>query len=243
MTGLLLASIHDVSPRFESEVDRLVEVLQPHVGDRIAMLVVPNHWGSAPIVPGSPFAARLRRWSEAGFEMFLHGFYHRDDHRHTGADGIRARLMTNGEGEFLGLSRAQARERIERGRSLVEDLLGAPIAGFVAPAWLYGRGAVEALEDCDIPIAESHWRVWSPATGRDLSKGPVITWASRTPSRLASSLAAAAVLRHSRSRVLRIGVHPPDVRHPRLVKSIQRALAAGTKARRAAGYSALLKTS
>ena len=225
------------------DIDRLVEVLQPHVGDRIAMLVVPNHWGSAPIVPGSPFAARLRRWSEAGFEMFLHGFYHRDDHRHSGADGIRARLMTNGEGEFLGLSRAQARERIERGRSLVEDLLGAPIAGFFAPAWLYGRGAVEALEDCDIPIAESHWRVWSPATGRDLAKGPVITWASRTPSRLASSLAAAALLRHSRSRVLRIGVHPPDVRHPRLVKSIQRALAAGTKARRAAGYSELLRTS
>ena len=47
---LLLASIHDVSPRFENEVDRLLALLRPYVGDRVAMLVVPNHWGSAPIV-------------------------------------------------------------------------------------------------------------------------------------------------------------------------------------------------
>lgn len=76
---LLLASIHDVSPRFEGEVDRLLDLLCPYVGQRLAMLVVPNHWGDAPIVPGSPFAARLRGWSDAGVEMFLHGFTHRDD--------------------------------------------------------------------------------------------------------------------------------------------------------------------
>ena len=63
---LLLASIHDVSPRFESEVDRLIDLLAPHVGTRLAMLVVPNHWGDAPIVPGSPFAGRLRSWAEQG---------------------------------------------------------------------------------------------------------------------------------------------------------------------------------
>src|SRR5947199_3730327 len=50
---LLLASIHDVSPRFEGEVDRLIDLLAPHVGTKMAMLVVPNHWGDAPIVPGS----------------------------------------------------------------------------------------------------------------------------------------------------------------------------------------------
>ena len=53
---LLLASIHDVSPRFEGEVDRLLDLLAPHVGKRLAMLVVPNHWGDAPIVPGSASA-------------------------------------------------------------------------------------------------------------------------------------------------------------------------------------------
>lgn len=242
MTGLLLASIHDVSPRFESEIDRLIDLLQPHVCDRIAMLVVPNHWGDAPIIPGSPFAARLKRWSDAGFEMFLHGYYHRDDAHHLGTDALRASLMTAGEGEFLGLLRDQAAQRIEQGRSLLEDTTGAPIAGFIAPAWLYGRGAVEALADCDIPIAEDHWRVWSPTAGETLAKGPVITWASRTRTRLTSSLAAATMLRHSPQRVLRLGVHPPDIRHPTLVRSITRTLSIARRTRRACCYRQLLKT-
>src|SRR3954453_10602060 len=99
---LLLASIHDVSPRFESEIDGLLDLLRPHVGDRLAMLVVPNHWGDAPIVPGSGFATRMRSCADAGIEMPLHGFYHRDDTRHGhGRNRLRALLMTAGEGEFL----------------------------------------------------------------------------------------------------------------------------------------------
>src|SRR3954466_12730245 len=94
---LLLASIHDVSPRFEGEVDGLLDLLEPHVGHRLAMLVVPNHWSSAPIVPGSPFATRLRGWADSGIEMFLHGFSHRDEATHDGrGDRIRAGLMTAG---------------------------------------------------------------------------------------------------------------------------------------------------
>src|SRR5436305_6756014 len=113
---LLLASIHDVAPRFESEVDRLIDLLAPHVGTRLAMLVVPNHWGDAPIVPGSPFATRLRSWTEQGIEMFLHGFTHRDEAEYSGmADRVRARFMTASEGEFLGLSRGEAAARSRDG--------------------------------------------------------------------------------------------------------------------------------
>src|SRR5438270_9047046 len=156
---LLLASIHDVSPRFEGEVDRLIDLLAPHVGTRLAMLVVPNHWGDAPIIPGSAFATRLRSWADQGVEIFLHGFYHRDDASYEGAaDRFRARFMTASEGEFLGLSRADARGRIAAGRALIEDVIGRPIDGFIAPAWLYGVGALEALQDAAVPIAEDHFR-------------------------------------------------------------------------------------
>src|SRR3954466_195710 len=124
---LLLASIHDVSPRFEGEVDRLMDLLAPHVGNRLAMLVVPNHWGDAPIIPGSPFASRLRSWADQGIEMLLHGFTHRDDARHSGAsDRARASFMTAGEGEFLGLSGMEAAARIEDGRALIEGGIGRP---------------------------------------------------------------------------------------------------------------------
>jgi predicted deacetylase len=237
---LLLASIHDVSPRFESEVDGLLDVLAPHVGSRLAMLVVPDHWSSAPIVPGSPFATRLRNWADQGIEMFLHGFTHRDDAQYEGkADRLRARLMTASEGEFLGLSYGDASARFARGKKLVEEVIGGPIAGFIAPAWLYGAGAHQALRNAGVALAEDHLRVWSPATGDILAKGPVITWASRTRSRLASSLAAAALLRRLPLEVLRVGVHPPDVRHPRLMKSIDKTLRIATSSRTAGRYSDL----
>lgn len=238
---LLLASIHDVSPRFEGEVDGLLAVLDAHVGNRVAMLVVPNHWGDAPIVRGSPFATRLRAWASDGVEMFLHGFYHRDGGSHVAArDRFRAKFMTASEGEFLGLTRAQAADRIRDGRHLIEDVIGRPIDGFVAPAWLYGEGAREALQEAGVPLAEDHFRVWSPATGEKLASGPVITWASRTRTRLASSLLAAAALRHAPLEVLRVGVHPPDIRHPSLVRSIDRTFRAAAAKRRPARYSDLL---
>ena len=238
---LLLASIHDVSPRFEREIAALLDLLRPHVGGAIALLVVPNHWGEAPIVPGSPFATRLRGWADAGLEIFLHGFYHRDEQRHARtADQFRARLMTAGEGEFLGLSHEAASSRIAAGKAVIEDVTGSPIAGFVAPAWLYGPGAREALAEAGIPIAEDHLRVWSPATGSELAWGPVITWASRTRMRLVSSLAAAALLQRAPMPVLRVGVHPPDIRHPALVRSIERTLRNASLSRTPARYSDLL---
>ena len=238
---LLLASIHDVSPRFESEVDALVARISPAVGNRIAMLVVPNHWHQSPIVPGSPFATRLRSWAESGVEIFLHGFFHRDETRHKNRmDQLRASHMTAGEGEFLGLEPAEAARRIAEGRALLEHVIGRQIDGFVAPAWLYGEGALEALRQAGIAIAEDHWRVWSPRTGDTLARGPVITWASRTRSRLLSSLAAAAALRHLPIPVLRVGVHPPDVRSPPLLRSIESTLAAALKTRRPGRYSELL---
>jgi hypothetical protein len=237
---LLLASIHDVSPRFESEVDRLRELLGAHVGARLALLVVPNHWGDAPIVPGSPFATRLRNWAEEGMEILLHGYFHRDETPHrTAGSRLRARFATAGEGEFLGLSREHAARRIAEGRSVIEDVIGRPVDGFVAPAWLYSKGALEALEDCAMPLAEDHFRVWSPATGEQLARGPVITWASRTRLRLASSLAAAAAVRRIPMQIMRIGVHPPDCRHPALLRSIEKTLEIAGKNRRAAAYSEL----
>ena len=240
---LLLASIHDVSPRFESEVDRLMDLLAPYVGERLAMLVVPNHWGEAPIVAGSAFATRLRHWADGGVEMFLHGYFHRDRAKHGGADRVRARFMTAGEGEFLGLSQTAAASRIAEGRALLEDVIGRRIDGFVAPAWLYGKGALAALAEYGIPIAEDHMHVWSPSTGARLARGPVITWASRTPLRLASSLVAAAALRSAPPRVLRIGVHPPDCRHPALVRSIGKTFAKAVKSHPPGAYADLLPAS
>jgi predicted deacetylase len=240
---ILLASIHDVGPRFESEVDRLVDRLEAHVGTgRFAMLVVPDHWGEAPLSAAPAFAARLRRWADSGVEMFLHGWSHRDDSDHQDARAaFKARHMTAGEGEFLGLSEEEATRRLRAGRQVVEDAIGRPVAGFIAPAWLYGRGAHAAVAAEQFPIAEDHMQVWNPQSGAVLARGPVITWASRSRARIRSSLAFAAVARLFLQplRTVRIAVHPGDAHVPALLRSIDTTLAA-FRGRRAAHYSDLL---
>jgi predicted deacetylase len=225
----LLASIHDVSPRFETQVDALADRLEGHLGSpRFAMLVVPDHWNGAPIAGNAAFAARLRGWADRGIEMFVHGWSHRDDAEHVGADAIRAKHMTAGEGEFLGLSRAEALARMQRGKVLIEDIIGRPAAGFIAPAWLYSEGAKVALTEAGFALAEDHMRVWRPADSAVLAKGPVITWASRSKPRIASSLAASWALRKvlQGAETVRIAVHPGDTGVPALLASIDRTVKA-----------------
>ncbi|BBD02070.1 hypothetical protein YGS_C2P0083 [Sphingobium sp. YG1] len=240
----LLLSIHDVGPRFETEVDRLVDHVSRHVPvQHLAMLVVPNHWGDHPLVAGSPFASRLRGWADRGVSLFAHGWYHRDDSRHTGAASrFKARHMTAGEGEFLGLNHATALQRMADGRALIEDISGRPVSGFVAPAWLYGAPALMALEQAGFALAEDHMKVWSPRTGTTLARGPVITWASRSRARIASSLAIAQILPPLLrfAPVVRIAVHPGDAHVPSLMLSIDDALRRVRRSHAPARYDDLL---
>ncbi|TDW67532.1 hypothetical protein EDF57_102418 [Novosphingobium sp. PhB55] len=226
----LLVSIHDVAPCFESEVDRLADLIDARLGPaRYAMLVVPDHWGRAPLAQAPAFQARLRGWAERGVEMFVHGWFHRDGSRHQGAAGFKARHMTAGEGEFLGLSHADALQRMADGKALIEDVIGRPAAGFIAPAWLYGPGAMQALAECGFPLAEDHFRVWRPGhEDKPLAKGPVVTWASRSTMRTASSLAFAALARPALQplKTLRLAVHPGDVTKPSIVGSVDATLRA-----------------
>jgi len=242
MTKLLLASIHDVGPRFEGEVDRLVDHLGKVLGGpKFAMLVVPDHWGVAPLGEAAAFRARLREWAGQGVEMFVHGWYHKDMAEHSGMANFKARHLTAGEGEFLGLSQEEAARRMADGRALIEDAIGAPVAGFIAPAWLYGPGAMAALAQSGFALAEDHMRVWEPASGRTLATGPVVTWASRSRMRQLSSLAVAAVARsafHGLS-VARIAVHPGDTGVPALMDSIQRTFSSFAKARPVGRYADL----
>jgi len=244
MTGRrLLVSIHDVGPAFTAQVEQLVELLNARLGHNLfAMLVVPNHWDAHPIAGDRVFASRLRAWADQGVEMFVHGWSHRDRAEHTGLAGFKARHMTASEGEFLGLSAAEAARRMADGKALIEDIIGRPAAGFIAPAWRYGPGAIEALAESGFALAEEHMRVWRPDTGATLARGPVITWASRTRLRSASSVAFAALARVALQPLatVRIAVHPGDVSKDSLLASIARTLAAFTRRRLVSRYSGLL---
>ena len=239
----LLVSIHDVSPRFEAQVDALAERLSRHVGAaQFAMLVIPDHWRGAPIAGNAAFAARLRGWADQGIEMFLHGWSHKDETPATeGLAAIKGKHMTAGEGEFLNLPHAEALQRMRDGRALVEDVIGRPVAGFIAPAWLYGEGAHAALRELGFALAEDHMKVWRPASGEVLAKGPVITWASRSKPRIASSLLAASLGRLALpfSETIRVAVHPGDTTVPALLASIDKTLARFVRTHTPSRYAAL----
>ena len=174
--------------------------------------------------------------------MFVHGWFHKDLATHEGLGArLKAQHMTAGEGEFLGLDQATALDRMRRGRALIEDVTGCKVAGFIAPAWLYGEGAKAALAEAGFALAEDHWKVWQPVSGRVLVRGPVLTWASRSHARIASSLFAARALAPvlSASKVARIGVHPGDTGVPAILSSIDRAVGRLVRSHAPARYAEL----
>ena len=235
----LLASIHDVGPGSERQVEQLGALLEARLGGpRFAMLVVPDHWAHHPLRENHAFQAKLRAWADAGIEMFVHGWFHRDVAEHDGLARWKARHMTAGEGEFLGLDEATAQQRMRDGKALIEDIIGRDCAGFIAPAWLYGDGARAALKQAGFALAEDHWKVWDAQSESVLLKGPVITWASRSAMRTASSLAFAALARQVLpwTRTVRIAVHPGDVTKDSLLRSIDATLQCFAQTHRPSRY-------
>jgi predicted deacetylase len=241
----LICSIHDVGPMFASQTERLRELLHDCTGSmRMALLVVPDHWRRAPISKDRAFAAQLRAWSGEGCEIILHGWCHKDESSHSGKwAAFKARHFTAGEGEFLGLARDEAAHRMRDGRALLEDITGKRVGGFIAPAWLYGQGAIQALRELKFDFAEDHMRVWRPHDGHEMARGPVISWASRSRARTLSSMGFAALARRAlrHQRVVRIALHPGDTTKPELLESIGQTIAAFRPTHRLSSYADLIK--
>lgn len=77
---------------------------------------------------------------------------------------------------------------------------------------------------------------------RGTSTAPVITWASRSTARTASSLASAALARQVLHPLLtvRVAVHPGDVTKDSVLSSIETTLRCFAKSRQARSYQSLL---
>ncbi len=242
----LLASVHDVTPFHKHRLETLVPLIETCVGrGNFALLAVPDFHGEGLIDSDRAFASRLRSWSDDGCEVFLHGFTHRDSARHTGnLVSFKARHLTAHEGEFLGLDYAEASRRLVEGRNRVEDVIGRSVAGFIAPAWFYSADAHRAVADLNFALAEDHFRVWSPVSGKVLTRGPVVTYASRSPARLLSSLAwsriASVCLKFFPT--VRLATHPHDIDAPELINEITRILSCFTKTHRPSRYRELLSS-
>jgi predicted deacetylase len=200
----LLCSIHDVTPCHLNAVRNLRERLAACGVSAVTLLVVPRFHGDA--LERSPHMLRfLRDRVAAGDEVCLHGFFHRQSGSLRGLARLRSALFTAGEGECL--CAGDFTPFLRDGRALLEDIIGARVRGFVAPAWLEPPGFARLLAAEGFCWHEDRFWLEQLAPPRRVAT-PVISFATRTAARRASSLAAAALLRAPLAAAARLGLTP-----------------------------------
>lgn len=225
-------SIHDVSPRYDSEVEHALLLCRAR-GVNPALLVVPDLHGQAPLERAPRYVQRLRELSREGCQILLHGLYHRADPapaavaggaRRTGIGRwLRQRVASAGEAEFGELSLEQAAARLDVGLALFAEL-GLPVHGFVPPAWILPRRLLPALAERQIRYTENHFDLIDPVSGRRRASA-VMNYATRSRTRLLTSVAYVRVARALRRALpLRIAIHPPDLRSPLALRETVRLL-------------------
>ncbi len=226
-------SIHDVSPRFASEVEYAVALCKAR-DVRPALLVVPNHHGVAPLDSHPAFVTRLHQLAELGSEILLHGHYHRDrvepqpvrdaeTPRATLGEWLRQSVLSDGEAEFGELDQHEAEQRLDAGLDLLTRL-GLSPRGFVPPAWILPDHLLAALARRGVRYTEDHFGLVDPVSGRR-RRSAVMNFATRTSLRLWSSVAYVRLARSLRSSVpLRIAIHPRDIRSPLALAEMVRLL-------------------
>ncbi|MFO0667085.1 MAG: polysaccharide deacetylase family protein [Polyangiaceae bacterium] len=205
-------SLHDVSPAFREEVDAAI-ALCGTFGIKPALLVVPNHHRKAPLEEDGAFASRLRELQADGFELFLHGYFHRSEPtQRSGLSGFfRQRVVSAGEAEFAALNETEGCARLDRGLGLLERL-DLRVDGFVAPAWSFSPWLVPALAVRGIRYTEDHLRIYDPSA-RKVRSSLVLNFATRSVGRLASTVLYCRAARPMAAVLpTRVAIHPGDMR-------------------------------
>jgi hypothetical protein len=234
----LVVSLHDVSPATRAACEAIVEELRALGVGACSLLVIPDHHRRGHFLKDARFCEWLRELANAGHEAVMHGYFHRRARRdgESTLQKLTTRVYTSDEGEFYDLDRTTARELVARAQADFAQLGLAP-RGFIAPAWLLGAEAAEALRELGIAYTTRLAAVFdlrSGATHRSQS----LVWSVRSAWRRAVSLAWNAQLfrQLAANPLMRISIHPVDLAHPRIWRQVRRLTAAALAMRTARTY-------
>ena len=238
----LVVSIHDVSPLTWRRARGILADLESAGITKVSLLVIPDHHRRG-LVSGDPeFAGWLRSECARGREAVLHGYCHLRENR--GDDGPWKRLVTRsytaGEGEFFDLEKTAALDLLRRGQAAL-DACGVACTGFIAPAWLMGAAAEEAVREAGFEYTTRIATVSDFRTGR-IHRSRSQVWSVRAAWRRACSLAWNALLFRATANapLARIGIHPPDWDHPAIRRQTLRFAGKALAGREAMTYAAWL---
>jgi hypothetical protein len=223
---MLIVTIHDVAPPFVAEVELLRVRLESWGVDAVTLLAVPDHHRRAPIEACARSVAWLRERVRRGDEVALHGIHHRQEAPASRClDRVRAGVVTAGEGEMLG-DGADEPTRLAAARDRLAATIGAPVAGFVAPAWLEKPSLPRRLERLGFRWHETSLVVEGLGEGARRYRVPVIGFATRSGLRLGAALAWAAAMTPLaiHAPVARVALHPGDAHSPPVLAAAERAL-------------------
>ena len=226
-TGIL--ALHDVSPRWDTEIDTAMNLLRGEFNLRPALFVVPDFHGQYPIDRHTGFISKINNWLVDGCELMLHGYHHICDHpvqRRQVTRYARAKLLTANEGEFLNLSPSQIDQRLKNGLEMLRVFNHYPV-GFVAPAWLYNRHLAAALIHQRIAFHEGHLKIYH-LLKKESYIAPAITFCARGRFRthLSSDYAnlAGLALQKGFPQQFRLALHPVDFQSEQLIGALRRML-------------------
>lgn len=210
----LLLVLHDVAPHTWPDYQPFVEAVDALGNIPITWLVVPDFHKRDPLIQAHGFRHMLDQRLRRGDELVLHGFYHADDSPPPRAlrDYFMRRIYTF-EGEFYSLDQAAALERLEAGMALFRQF-DWPLAGFVAPAWLMSEGTRRALTTLPLRYTSDPQHLYRLPDFTPLP-APGLVWSARSAWRrgLSKIVCDLQASRLQQAPVIRLGLHPVDMRH------------------------------
>jgi predicted deacetylase len=237
----IAVALHDVEPATFERCALIRDWLCDHHIDRVTLLVIP----ARDLHPAGERSPRMIEWlkerERAGDAIAQHGFQHLQIRQPSWPLRATSWLQGGRAAEFAGLDAGETRRAVDAGWRVLK-LAGVEPAGFVAPAYVYTPALRETLA--------ARFRWWAslmhvhrtrlrdtapqdlraPALGLGTS-GPVrrtlSPWSLRAGARVCGE-------------VLRLDLHPADLRYPRHMLALDAVLSTEGRRRRAVTYDELL---
>lgn len=234
----VVVSLHDVAPSTQQIASRIISELSAHGVPVCSVLVVPDYHHEGPLTRHHEFVTWLRALEADGHEIVIHGYFHeRPPHtKETLRDKFVTRFYTQNEGEFYDLSYEESLRRITAARDEFRAL-GLKPHGFIAPAWLLGNEAEQAVRDAELEYTTRLRTVCDLRSESTFSARTLVYSVHNNWRRVLSRTWNEALFRFMKTKpLLRISIHPPDYCQPAIWKQILGFVSATREARTATTY-------
>ncbi|WP_448109133.1 DUF2334 domain-containing protein [Pseudomonas azerbaijanoccidentalis] len=213
-TPSLLLVLHDVAPQTWVDYQPFVEAVDALGNVPMTWLVVPDFHKHNDLQAHPDFCRLLSGRLTRGDELALHGYFHCDDGpmANNPRDWFMRRIYTH-EGEFYSLSHEAALARLHAGIEVFHRNHW-PLQGFVAPAWLMSEGTRQALRQLPLSYTSDAQHLYRLPDFTPVD-APGLVWSARSAWRRGLSKLVSDQLeqRWRQAPVIRLGLHPVDMRH------------------------------